>query len=359
MNTVRAMMITAAVSAAVAATSPVPAAPAGTTLTGPATEAYSGSSNALSITNSGGNRGISVSNSASSNASSALYGETYGSGAGLTGFNYGTSGPGGKFQILSANSTQPAVFTTTAGFGPAVLATATNNSNGYPVIYAQNTGDGGQGVGIRGDGSKVGVGAYAQSIGLAGISTSDYFGIPGEGVYGEAMTNGVGVYAKSYNGYAVYAISYSGSAFGAICNTSGDKAAFFDGSVAATAFEASSDRNAKRDFSPVNTGDVLERINQLPISSWDFKKDRKQRRHIGPMAQDFYAAFHLNGDDDKHINVGDLAGVSLAAIQELQKGVAANDARVAKGDREIADLQAQLASFSARVALIENETPNR
>jgi len=39
-------------------------------------------------------------------------------------------------------------------------------------------------------------------------------------------------------------------------------------------------------------------------------------RHVGPMAQDFYAAFKV-GEDDKHITSIDEDGVALAAIKAL------------------------------------------
>ena len=40
--------------------------------------------------------------------------------------------------------------------------------------------------------------------------------------------------------------------------------------------------------------------------------------HMGPMAQDFHAAFGL-GTDDKHIATVDADGVALAAIQGLNQ----------------------------------------
>ncbi len=39
-------------------------------------------------------------------------------------------------------------------------------------------------------------------------------------------------------------------------------------------------------------------------------------RHVGPMAQDFYAAFRV-GEDDRHITSIDEDGVALAAIKAL------------------------------------------
>ena len=77
-----------------------------------------------------------------------------------------------------------------------------------------------------------------------------------------------------------------------------------------------SDRNAKRNFAAVNPREVLERVAGLPIQTWSYKDDSAGVRHLGPMAQDFRAAFGL-GPDDKHISVGDVEGVALASIQAL------------------------------------------
>ena len=62
---------------------------------------------------------------------------------------------------------------------------------------------------------------------------------------------------------------------------------------------------------------MLEKVVALPLSSWNYKADTSTR-HIGPMAQDFYAAFGV-GPDDKHIATVDADGVALAAIQGLNQ----------------------------------------
>jgi hypothetical protein len=78
-----------------------------------------------------------------------------------------------------------------------------------------------------------------------------------------------------------------------------------------------SDRNVKQDFAPVSPSEILDRVAQLPVSEWSYKMDATTR-HIGPMAQDFYAAFNV-GSDDKHIAPIDESGVALAAIQALNQ----------------------------------------
>jgi len=89
------------------------------------------------------------------------------------------------------------------------------------------------------------------------------------------------------------------------------------GEVYGKQFNNTSDRNAKANFRRVDSLEVLGKVARLPISSWNYKSDPASVRHIGPTAQDFKAAFGLNGADDKHISTIDEGGVALAAIQGL------------------------------------------
>jgi Chaperone of endosialidase len=103
----------------------------------------------------------------------------------------------------------------------------------------------------------------------------------------------------------------------------------------------SSDRNAKEHFAQVNPRDVLERVAALPISRWNYKTETEVT-HLGPMAQDFYAAFNI-GMDDKHISMVDADGVALAAIQGLNQ----------KMDSENATLRAENAELKQRLEKLE------
>ncbi len=78
---------------------------------------------------------------------------------------------------------------------------------------------------------------------------------------------------------------------------------------------SASDRDLKTDVVRVDDAAVLEKVAQLPIDRWSYKSERGVR-HVGPMAQDFYAAFGI-GPDDKHITSIDEDGVALAAIKAL------------------------------------------
>ncbi|HAA26530.1 MAG TPA: hypothetical protein DCE56_01155 [Cyanobacteria bacterium UBA8553] len=77
-----------------------------------------------------------------------------------------------------------------------------------------------------------------------------------------------------------------------------------------------SDRNQKEHFAPVDVQEVLGKVATLAIATWNYKDQKAEIRHIGPMAQDFAAAFGV-GEDNRLINVVDADGVALAAIQGL------------------------------------------
>ena len=99
----------------------------------------------------------------------------------------------------------------------------------------------------------------------------------------------------------------------------------------------SSDRNLKAGFQSVDAQAVLAKVAALPITNWHYTNDITTP-HLGPMAQDFYAAFNV-GADDKHITTVDEGGVALAAIQGLNQKL---EAQLNIKDAEIAELQSRL-----------------
>ena len=104
-----------------------------------------------------------------------------------------------------------------------------------------------------------------------------------------------------------------------------------------TTWQNASDRALKENFEPVNAREVLARVTHLPVSHWNYKNAPGQR-HIGPVAQDFQAAFAL-GSDDKHISTVDEGGVALAAIQGLNQKL---EERLQQKETEITELKQRL-----------------
>jgi len=82
-----------------------------------------------------------------------------------------------------------------------------------------------------------------------------------------------------------------------------------------------SDRNSKENFTALDPQAVLAKIVQLPITQWNYKTQSPAITHIGPVAQDFYALFGLNGSDVA-ISTVDPAGVALLGIQALASQMA-------------------------------------
>lgn len=83
------------------------------------------------------------------------------------------------------------------------------------------------------------------------------------------------------------------------------------------------------DPNAVDGKEVLQRLADLPISSWRYKWEQSGIRHLGPMAQDFRAAFGL-GDDDRTIGVLDANGVTMVAVQALYRRLTALEEEVAE-----------------------------
>lgn len=107
-------------------------------------------------------------------------------------------------------------------------------------------------------------------------------------------------------------------------------------------WDCSSDRNLKTAVEPIDVRGVLAKVVAMPVSSWEWKDHASQGvRHLGPMAQDFKAAFELGGDD-KSIGSTDAQGVALAAIKGLYEELKDRDARLEAQDRKIEALRQQL-----------------
>jgi hypothetical protein len=101
-----------------------------------------------------------------------------------------------------------------------------------------------------------------------------------------------------------------------------------------------SDRNLKEGFAPVDPRAILARVATLPIETWSYRGEAA--RHLGPMAQDFAAAFAL-GVDNRHIFPLDASGVALAAIQGLHALVRAQEIRLQTLEHELRTLRRDIA----------------
>ena len=110
-----------------------------------------------------------------------------------------------------------------------------------------------------------------------------------------------------------------------------------------------SDRNAKENFQPVDAQTVLRQVAALPLSFWNYKTQDDAVRHLGPMAQDFRAAFGL-GESETGITTIDADGVALAAIQGLNQKV---EGRTRQSEERMQKLEAENAILKERLEKLE------
>lgn len=123
-----------------------------------------------------------------------------------------------------------------------------------------------------------------------------------------------------------------------------------------------SDRRAKENFRPLDAEQVLQKVAALPITEWNYKSQPVTQRHVGPMAQDFYQAFRLDGiGRDTTINTVDIDGVNMVAIQALARRTAQlqqeNDQLRAQLRQKDEQLAAQFRMLNERLAALEQPTP--
>jgi len=77
-----------------------------------------------------------------------------------------------------------------------------------------------------------------------------------------------------------------------------------------------SSQTLKEDFVAQDAYEILNKLTSLEIAKWNYK-ERPNEKHIGPVAEEFYALFGL-GSGDKTISTIDADGVMMLAIQALK-----------------------------------------
>jgi hypothetical protein len=207
----------------------------------------------------------------------------------------------------------------------------------------------------------VGIGTASTPPGGLCVATG---GLAVSGTSSPNYSGAAGVFIENETSFgAIFAFNYGNNTTLPLClNTPGGDVGIgtstpthtleVAGVCAATSFVTTSDRNAKENFEPISAAEILDKVAGLPVTRWNFKTNDPSQ-HIGPMAQDFYAAFNV-GPDDKHIATVDEGGIALAAIQGLNQKLEA-DAKAK--DAEISDLKTQLADLKALVKDLAAKNP--
>ncbi len=152
------------------------------------------------------------------------------------------------------------------------------------------------------------------------------------------------------NEFAVRATG--GVRFVSAVNSSGTPLAGVRLNAGGGAWTTLSDRNSKENFSPIEAKKVLQKLNSIPIETWNYKTQAKTIRHIGPMAQDFKKAFGV-GEDEHYINTVDANGVALSAIQGLYQLLQEKDQVIKNLALENSQQQTAIGDMQKRLDRIE------
>jgi hypothetical protein len=262
---------------------------------------------------------------------------------------------------------EPATFA--LGFAPNIVG----GFSGNRIVGAGST--------IAGGGANGSPNTISANLGTIGGGMANQVGGMEGTVTGGANNNASGLGSMIPGGFGNTASGEHSFAAGQLANTSGYKGAFVwadssnrDG-LAATAdyqflvrasggvkfysssgltsgvqlasgggsWSSVSDRNVKDHFAPVDPQTLLARVAALPITTWNYRTQNTSIRHIGPMAQDFFAAFRV-GEDDRHITSIDEGGVALAAIQGLNQKL---EKELRQKEQEIQLLKSRLEKLEA------------
>jgi trimeric autotransporter adhesin len=126
-----------------------------------------------------------------------------------------------------------------------------------------------------------------------------------------------------------------------------------------TAWSSISDRNAKKNLQTVDALAVLNKLSTIPVTQWNYKWESDTNTpHLGPMAQDFKAAFYP-GRDDKSISTLEFDGVELAAIQGLNQELEEQRAEWKQKQTEITELKQKNESLEKRLEALEKIIRNQ
>lgn len=226
------------------------------------------------------------------------------------------------------------------------------NNDGGNVIFVAN-GSGNVGIGTSAPGYPLHASSSASASVFVENSTGNglFASVSGAGsraVYATATGSGIALYASNgntagYSGYFVGGRVYFGSNIGVGVQNPQHPLHMAAGAYCDSAnWVNASSRELKENFESVDSCEILERVASLPIQKWNYKRQTRETVHLGPMAEDFAAAFGL-GEDDRSISTVDAAGVALAAIQGLHE-------RLRQKECDIEALRTELASLRATIA---------
>ncbi len=179
----------------------------------------------------------------------------------------------------------------------------------------------------------------SQGVALGSVSASAVRGAPGGAVVfrpGDrpALT------VTSDNAFTV--IATGGATFATVFDSGGQPAGGPVLHPGAGSWASLSDASLKVFVAPSDPATVLQRLGDLKLFRWRYLGQRSGVSHIGPLADEFRAAFGV-GEDDRTISTVDPDGIALAALKGLLE-------RVAQQEETIRRLEDLVRSYDCEAA---------
>jgi hypothetical protein len=256
---------------------------------------------------------------------------------------------GGSYNTAGANATIGGGTQNKAGGFDATVAGGAGNeasanhatvggglANHATDIYA--TVGGGRGNAASGSYATVPGGFRNQAAGDYSVASGHRANVAAvhAGVFLHADSNDFGFYSAATDEFAVRATG--GVRLVTAIDGDGNTASGVELAPGSGSWSSLSDREVKANMAPVDESLILLLLAGLPISTWSYTSQDPSVRHIGPVAQDFSAAFGV-GEDDRHISTVDADGVALAAIQGLYQLVQEQNAQIVALEARVAALE--------------------
>lgn len=264
---------------------------------------------------------------------------------------YGSIGGGQQNQISAPVGTNLNIATIAGGYnnkvtlgGATVAGGNSNTAGGFDATVGggnANTASGGSAT-VPGGYSNLAQGNFSFAAGYRAKALND-------GCFTWSDTSNFDFSCGANNAFTARATG--GVYFVTGINGSGGNTAGVQVNPGGGSWASLSDRDSKENLVPVDPREIVEKLAQLPISTWNYRTQDTSIRHVGPMAQDFYAAFGV-GEDERHITSIDSEGVALAAIQGLYRIIQDKNARIEALQRDLAVLRQ---SIEERLATLEQD----
>ncbi len=265
-------------------------------------------------------------------------------------------------------------------------ATATGNGTSARGDFSTAMGSGSIAIGkgavavglsaLTGDDRAVAIGynSTARSIGAVAIGSGNLatginslaLGTNNEASGTASTVMGSAASTNGHDGAFVYGDVSTGIVIGAIANnefavrasgafrfrSASDLSTGCDLPAGSGVFSCTSSRDLKTDFIPVDDDALLAGIAAVPVTTWRYKAEPGPVRHLGPMAQDFRAAFGL-GTNETSIGLLDISGVIFAGVQALEKRTDSLARENAALRDQNDQLRARMSDLERRLAALE------